>query len=452
MNTHRGICNRLVWMQETYQLTSQDRVLQKTPYSFDVSVWELFWPLFTGACLVLPRPEGHKDSGYLLKLIQEQQITTLHFVPSMLQVFLEEPGLDACSCLQRVFCSGEAISFKLQERFFARLGCELHNLYGPTEAAIDVTFWQCEQESERPIVPLGYPISNIKLYILDKYLQPVPIGIPGELHIGGAGLARGYLTRPELTAEKFIPNPFSNQAGSRLYQTGDKARYLRDGKIEFLGRIDNQVKLRGFRIELGEIEAVLRQHPQVRETAVILREDQPGHQRLVAYVVSGAESIDTSEVRRFLSEKLPDYMVPGAFVQMEALPLTPNGKSDRRALPAPDASVNLAASFVTPSTSTEKILAPIWAEVLNLEKVGIYDNFFELGGHSLLATQLISRIRGTFSLDAALRHLFEFPTVAELAGVIEKLQEQDVGLQTPAIVPLSREARRMKRSLLMEER
>ncbi|MBG1269111.1 non-ribosomal peptide synthetase, partial [Nostoc sp. WHI] len=436
MNTHRGIYNRLVWMQETYQLTSQDRVLQKTPYSFDVSVWELFWPLFTGACLVLPRPEGHKDSGYLLKLIQEQQITTLHFVPSMLQVFLEEPGIDACSCLQRVFCSGEALPLKLQERFFARLGCELHNLYGPTEAAIDVTFWQCEPKSDRQIVPLGYPISNIKLYILDTYLQPVPMGIPGELHIGGVGLARGYLARPDLTAQKFIPNPFDNQPGSRLYKTGDLARYLSDGNIEYLGRIDHQVKLRGFRIELGEIEAVLRQHPQVQETVVILREDQPSNKRLVAYIVNNTVSIDTSKVRHFLGEKLPDYMVPSAFVEMKALPLTANGKCDRRALPAPDATVNLAVSFVTPNTPTEKILAAIWCQVLGLQEVGIYDNFFELGGDSIKAIQVVSRL-AQHNLKIKERHLFQFPTIAELAqqAVLQNNQAEQGTIS--GIVPLT---------------
>ncbi|PSB17677.1 non-ribosomal peptide synthetase [Phormidesmis priestleyi ULC007] len=436
MNTHRGICNRLLWMQETYPLASHDRVLQKTPYSFDVSVWELFWPLLTGACLVLCKPEGHKDSAYLLQLIQEQQITTLHFVPSMLQAFLGVSGLNACHCLKRVFCSGESLPFQLQERFFAHLSCELHNLYGPTEAAIDVTFWQCQRDSVQPIVSLGYPISNIQLYILDHYLQSVPIGIPGELHIGGVGLARGYLNRPDLTAEKFIPHPFSPEPGSRLYKTGDLARYLSDGTIEFLGRMDHQVKLRGFRIELGEIEAVLRQDPQIREAVVILREDQPGDKRLVAYIVASTESIDTREVSRFLKEKLPDYMVPSAFVQLAALPLTANGKCDRRALPAPQASINSATRFVLPSTSTEKILAAIWAQALGLTEVGIYDNFFELGGDSIKAIQVVSRL-AQHNLRIKERHLFQFPTIAELvqqAVLHENQADQRIVL---GIVPLT---------------
>ncbi|WP_308189135.1 non-ribosomal peptide synthetase/type I polyketide synthase [Nostoc mirabile] len=285
MNTHQGVCNRLLWMQQTYQLTAADCVLQKTPFSFDVSVWEFFWPLLTGARLVVAKPGGHTDSAYLVNLTLEQQITTLHFVPSMLQVFLEEQGLERCSCLKRTFCSGEALPKKLLERFFARLNCELHNLYGPTEAAIDVTFWQCQPESNLRTVPIGRPIANTQIYILDHYLQPVPVGVAGELYIGGDGVARGYLNRCDLTTEKFIPNLFSNEPSSRLYKTSDLARYLPDGNIEFLGRIDNQVKIRGFRIELGEIEAALTQHLAVGETVVILREDDPDNKRLVAYIV-----------------------------------------------------------------------------------------------------------------------------------------------------------------------
>ena len=285
INKHGGIRNRLLWMQDAYQLTQVDRVLQKTPFSFDVSVWEFFWPLLTGARLVVARPGGHRDSAYLVKLISEQQITTLHFVPSMLRVFLEATGLETCGSLRQVMCSGEALPFELQERFFVQLNAELHNLYGPTEAAVDVTFWACERASERRIVPIGRPIANTQIYILDSHLQPVPIGVPGELHIGGVGLARGYLNRPELTAEKFIPDPFSAEADARLYKTGDLARYLPDGNIEYLGRIDHQVKVRGFRIELGEIEAVLSQHPAVREAVVIAREDMQGDKQLVAYVV-----------------------------------------------------------------------------------------------------------------------------------------------------------------------
>lgn len=430
MNTHRGIRNRLLWMQDAYQLTEADRVLQKTPFSFDVSVWEFFWPLLSGARLVVARPEGHKDSAYLVKLIAEQQITTIHFVPSMLQVFLEEQKLEACDCLRRVICSGEALSFELQERFFARLAehVELYNLYGPTEAAIDVTCWTCKRGGERHVVPIGRPIANVQIYLLDSHLQPVPIGVPGELHIGGIGLARGYLNRFDLTAEKFIPNSFGDEPGARLYKTGDLARYLPDGNIEYLGRIDHQVKIRGFRIELGEIETVLAGHPAVREVAVIARNSDrvpgdiilKGDKRLVAYFVAAQEPAPTSsELRSFLKQKLPEYMAPSAFVRLEAMPLMPNGKVDRRALPAPDTSwPKLTRTYVAPRNPVEELLTNIWAEVLGGEQVGIYDNFFELGGHSLLATQLIFRVRETFQVELPLRAFFENATVAGLAQTI----------------------------------
>jgi amino acid adenylation domain-containing protein/thioester reductase-like protein len=421
MIPHRGICNRLLWMQETYRLSERDRVLQKTPFSFDVSVWEFFWPLLTGAGLVVARPGGHRDSAYLVKLIAEQQVSTLHFVPPMLQVFLEEPGLETCDSLKRVICSGEALPFELQERFFARLSAELHNLYGPTEASVDVTFWACERESERRFVPIGRPIANTQIYILDPQLSPVPVGVPGELHIGGIGLARGYLHRPDLTAEKFIPDPFANEAGARLYKTGDLARWLPDGNIEFLGRLDHQVKIRGFRIEPGEIEAVLSQHPAVAQAMVLARDDESDHKRLVAYIVSQAEQAPTSEaLRGFLKEQLPDYMVPSAFVVLDILPLTPNGKVDRQALPLPAPTrLGLEQPFVAPRTPTEKALARIWAEVLRIERVGIHDNFFALGGHSLLTTQVAFRARHAFQVELPLHCLFEAPTVVGLAQVID---------------------------------
>ena len=292
LNTHKGICNRLLWMQETYQLGGTDVVMQKTPFSFDVSVWEFFWPLISGARLVVARPDGHKDSAYLVSLIQEQRVTTLHFVPSMLQVFLEEPELEGCISLRQVICSGEAFPYTLQERFFARHSADLHNLYGPTEAAIDVTYWPCQRQSQEQIVPIGYPIANTQIYILNPAGQPVPIGVKGELYIGGVGVARGYLNRPELTAERFLNDPFSDQPKARLYRTGDWARYLPSGAIEYLGRMDQQIKLRGFRIELGEIEAVLSQHPSVSQAVVVAREDMPGDKRLVAYIVQNSLGSD----------------------------------------------------------------------------------------------------------------------------------------------------------------
>lgn len=422
MNTHQAICNRLLWMQEAYGLTPADRVLQKTPFSFDVSVWEFFWPLLTGACLVVARPEGHKDSAYLVDVIVKDDITTIHFVPSMLRAFVEAEGVASCRSLKRVMCSGEALPFDVQERFFERLGAELHNLYGPTEAAVDVTFWACTPGSKRRSVPIGRPIANTQIYVLDARLQPVPVGVPGELHIGGMGLARGYLNRPALTADKFIPDPFSAEPGARLYKTGDLACYWPDGAIEFLGRLDYQVKIRGFRIELGEIEAVLEQHPSVRASAVLAREDVPGDLRLVAYVVPRAgPSAPIQDIREFLRNRLPDYMVPSAFVTLEALPLTPNGKLDRRALPAPDDSGReRAKEFVAPQTPLEEKLAEMWRNILGVERVGIHDNFFDLGGHSLKATQLIYQINKTFQTRLPLPDLFEQPTIAGLALLIEE--------------------------------
>jgi amino acid adenylation domain-containing protein len=422
VNVHRGLLNRLQWMQETYRLTAADRVLQKTPFTFDVSVWEFFWPLISGARLIVARPGGQRDSAYLVQVIKSQQITTLHFVASMLQVFLQAPGIEECISLKHVFCSGEALSYDLEQRFFERSSAALYNLYGPTEASIDVTAWECRRDNTAKVVPIGKPIANTQIHILDSHLNPVPIGVAGELHIGGDGLARGYLNRPELTAEKFIRNPFSTDPETRLYKTGDFARYLPDGNIEFLGRIDNQVKIRGYRIELGEIEAVLGQHPAVREAVVLSREDTPGDKRLVAYVVGTPGAIpSSSELRTFLQQKLPEYMVSPTFLFLESLPLTSNGKLDRKALPAPDQNrPEMEHTYTAPRTPVEELLANIWDEVLNLDKVGIHDNFFDLGGHSLLATQVVSRVWKTFQVELPLRALFEAPTVAGLAAEIER--------------------------------
>ncbi|PMB23516.1 non-ribosomal peptide synthetase [Fischerella thermalis] len=431
MNTHKGICNRLVWMQHTYQLTSQDAVLQKTPFSFDVSVWEFFWTLMSGACLVIAQPEGHKDTNYLVKLIAQQQVTTLHFVPSMLQVFLEAEGLEKCQSLVRVIASGEALPVQLQQRFFARLNAQLHNLYGPTEAAVDVTFWQCKKDdlSNQNTPPIGRPITNIQIYILDRYLNPVAVGVTGEVYIGGVGVGRGYLNRPDLTAEKFIPNPFSkDKEATRLYKTGDKARYLPNGDIEYLGRIDNQVKLRGLRIELGEIEAVISQYPAVRETVVVVRSDSVDAKHLVAYVVPQTEqTLTIAELRNFLESKLPNYMIPAAFVILEALPLTPNGKVDRKALPTPDtARPELEAIYQPPQTEVEKRIAYIWREVLNVEDVGIHDNFFELGGHSLLLVQVHSKLQKIFQRDFSLVEMFQYPTISHLARYFSQESSEEI--------------------------
>ncbi len=420
MNTHAGIRNRLLWMQETYQLTTHDAVLQKTPFSFDVSVWEFFWPLMAGARLVVAKPGGHQDSSYLVKLIRSCEITTIHFVPSMLQMFLEESGVEHCASLKRVICSGEALPWELKHRFFTRLGCELHNLYGPTEAAVDVTFWRCQKDDGLQTVPIGHPIANAQMHVLDRRMKPVPQGVAGELYIGGVGLARGYWNRPALTAEKFLPNPFGD-AGSRLYRTGDLGRYREDGAIEYLGRADHQVKIRGFRIELGEIEAALLRCQGVKEAVVTVREERAGDKRLVAYVAAAAGTSTTQLIETLkekLKQELPAYMAPSAFVSLERLPLSPNGKVDRKALPAPNF-IPESASSVLPRTPTEESLAGIWSEVLGIPSVGIHNNFFDLGGHSLLALQVISRTNDAFKVDLSLRALFEAPTIAGLAEKIE---------------------------------
>ena len=437
INTHQGICNRLLWMQDTYQLKANDRILQKTPFSFDVSVWEFFWPLITGASLVVAKPGGHRDSAYLVKLITQQQITTVHFVPSMLRIFLAEEDLATCSCLRQVICSGEALSVELQESFFTQMNStKLSNLYGPTEAAVDVTFWECLPQYQGRSVPIGRPIANTQIYILDFSLQPVPIGVTGELHIGGVNLARGYHNLPDLTTEKFISNPFKKSKSERLYKTGDLARYLPDGNIEYIGRSDHQIKMRGFRIELGEIEAVLNQHPSVGETIVAVSEDVCSDLRLVGYiVVNGQTSLTDRDLRSFLLGKLPEYMLPSAFVFLESLPLTSNGKVDRRSLPSP--TLDLKSSFVAPRHQVEEIVARIWSEVLKLDRVGIHDNFFELGGHSLLAMQVVSRLRKTFDVEFPLRSLFETPTVANLAVSIEQLCQLEQHSQASPILPRS---------------
>jgi amino acid adenylation domain-containing protein/non-ribosomal peptide synthase protein (TIGR01720 family) len=423
MNTHNAIHNRLQWMQETYHLTSVDAVLQKTPFSFDVSVWEIFWPLLSGARLVMALPERHGDSAYLAQLIAMHNITTLHFVPSMLREFLAEERLASQNALRQVFCSGEALSFELQQRFFACLHAALHNLYGPTEAAIDVTYWPCQRQSATPAVPIGHPIANTQIYVLDEYLQPVPIGVAGELHIGGLGLARGYFQRPDLTAEKFIPDPFSQEPGERLYKTGDLARYRPDGAIEYLGRVDHQVKIRGFRIELEEIEAVLGQHPAISSCAVLVREDRVGNKRLVAYIVpqrSGEDpSLSWSVLRSYLQEKLPDYMLPSLFIMLEALPLTPNGKLNRTALPTPDwETAAREGDVVAPRTEVEKILASVWEEVLGRQQVGTHDNFFALGGDSILSMQIIARASQQ-GVHFTPKQLFQYQTIAALSQVVE---------------------------------
>lgn len=420
MNTHQGLRNRLRWMQQQYGLTAEDRVLQKTPFSFDVSVWEFFWPLMVGACLVMARPGGHQDPVYLAETIEKRKITTLHFVPSMLRAFLNSGVAEKCRGLRRIICSGEALGIELARECRESIPAELHNLYGPTEASIDVTCWNCAESSE--VVLIGKPIANTQVYVLDSEMQPMPIGIGGELYLGGIGLGRGYLQQSSLTAEKFVPNPFSTEPGSRLYRTGDRVRWRANGNLEFLGRRDEQVKLRGNRIELGEIEAALRQHPSVNDDAVLVREDNRGAKRLTAYVVAANEqAFLNGALRKYLQEKLPEYMVPELFVPLGRLPLTPTGKLDRRALPQPGNERPVNAEFVAPATLVQEVVAAIWADVLGVEKVGKIDNFFHLGGHSLLAIQVVSRLREAFNAEVPVRSLFESPSLEQFSGRVQQI-------------------------------
>jgi amino acid adenylation domain-containing protein len=420
MLSHAAVCNRLWWMQAQYGLDEHDRVLQKTPFSFDVSVWEFFWPLISGATLVFAAPGGHKDPNYLIGLIEAKRITTCHFVPSMLAAFLPALRTGQCATLERLFTSGEALSYALLEQCNAKLGPILHNLYGPTEAAVDVSYWRGEHRPDHK-VPIGQPIANVQLHVLGPDLETRAIGLAGELHIGGICLARGYLNRPELTEEKFIANPYSSSPGARLYKTGDLARWLPDGTIEYLGRIDHQVKIRGFRIEPGEIEARLREHADVRDAVVHPWVDIDGDRRLVAYVIpNGDAAPGAATLRAFLALTLPEYMLPSAFVMLEDFPLTPSGKLDRKALPNPAPLPDQSHDYLPPRTPTEVLLARLWCEVLGLNRVGARDNFFDLGGHSLKAVNLIARMAGTFGGGQISQlDFYREPTIEAVARLID---------------------------------
>jgi amino acid adenylation domain-containing protein len=450
MIEHRSLVNRLVWMQKAYGLTSGDSVLQKTPFSFDVSVWEFFWPLITGARLVMARPEGHKDPNYLVDAINQHNITTLHFVPSMLQVFVDQVDAARCTSLARVIASGEALPAALVRKFQQRLPqVALHNLYGPTETTVDVTAWSCSPDPSLTSVPIGRPIDNTRAYILDEGGEPVPVGVSGELYIGGVGVARGYLNRPELTAERFLPDPFSTADGGRMYRTGDLCRWRPDGAIDYLGRNDFQVKIRGFRIELGEIEARLAEQPNVREAVVIAREDATGDKRLVAYIVPATGiQIEDRELRGPLACVLPDYMVPSSFVLLEQMPTTVNGKLDRDALPTPgNNEIHLEAApttiaklikakmsrngltppgrdparesaYVPPTDTLEVELIEIWEQILGVTHIGIQDDFFQLGGHSLLAARMFARVEEKLEKKLPFATLFRGATIEKLAEVI----------------------------------
>ena len=436
---HRGVVNCLAWMQETYRLDASDRFLLKTSLNFDPSVWELFWPLWVGATVVVAEPERHQDVAYLMRAVVEHGVTSLYLVPTLLRAFLEEPGVESCHTLRRVICGGESLPPAVLRLFYERLGAELHHSYGPTETSIASSEWLCDPAWTQT-VPIGKPLGNTQSYVLDARMEIVPVGVPGELYIGGECVGRGYLGRAGLTAERFVPNPFGDEAGSRLYRTGDLVKWLDGGNLEFLGRIDHQVKIRGQRIELGEIEAVLKEHPAVGDSVVVVRESKSGEASLLGYVTTKELSSDFEvELRLLLAAKLPAYMVPSETVILESFPLTPGGKVDRHALPAPeDVRPERERTQAWPRTPVEEILAGLWRDVLHAERVGIHDNFFALGGHSLLATQLMSRLRRAFGLELPLRQLFESPTIAELARHVEVGLRAGEGLDAPPVVAVER--------------
>ncbi|MCI0667953.1 MAG: amino acid adenylation domain-containing protein, partial [Methylococcaceae bacterium] len=416
---HHGLLNRLLWMQEVFQLQSGDCVLQKTPYAFDVSVWEFFWPLMAGASLVVEQPDAHRDPQHLIASIETYRITCLHFVPSMLRAFLEAPGLDRCSGLRWIVSSGEALDAGLAALAVERLPADLYNLYGPTEASIDVTFWNYQKGSPDAKVPIGRPIANTRIHVLDTRLNPVPPGCTGELYIGGIGLARGYIARPDLSAERFLPDPYSEEPGQRMYRTGDLARQRPDGAIEYLGRNDFQVKIRGYRIELGEIEVCLSRHPAIA-SALVQAVGDPGEQKLIAYAIPARKPPDIEALRGYLKQSLADYMIPAAFVFLDRWPLSANGKLDRRHLPAPDPA-RASDAYAAPRNHVESLLAGIWGAVLRLERIGIHDNFFALGGDSILSIQVAGRAHGQ-GLRFAPKDVFQYQSIAALAPHVQIIE------------------------------
>ncbi len=428
MVEHRSIVNRLLWAPELEELGADDVVLQKTPFSFDVSIWEFFWPLMTGARLQVARPGGHKDAGYLARLVEDAGVTVIHFVPSMLDLFLDVEGVGRqCRSLRHAVCSGEALPRDLISRFHGKMdpGVTLWNLYGPTEAGVEVSRWRCEPGTPDEAVPIGRPVPNTRLHVVDENLDPVPVGESGELIIAGVQVARGYWNRPDLTAESFIPDPVPMEAGGsggRAYRTGDRARWRSDGVVEFLGRLDDQVKLRGQRVEPGEVEAVLRRSPGVLQAAAVVRNDEAADPRLVAYVVLDDDHApDGDALRKDLATGLPDYMIPARFVFLDEMPLSANGKLDRSALPAPSRRrPQLDRPHTAPRDAVERFLAEAWAEILGVEPVGIHDPFFELGGSSLQAARFVNRLQDELDEVIYVVTVFDTPTVAGYADFLRR--------------------------------
>src|SRR5688500_6876823 len=440
MVPHRALGNHMAWMQGRFPLTAADRVIQKTPFSFDASVWELFAPLLVGARLVLAAPGGHQDPAYLVQLIVEQQITALKIVPSLLEQLLEA-GIEQCRSLRYVFCGAEAMPVKLAEKFFQQSAAELFNLYGPTEAAIDVTYWKCEPGPGRRNIPIGRPIINTQVYVLDERMRAVPLGVGGELYVGGENLAHGYWQRSELTAQSFVPHLYSESAGARLYRTGDIVRWNEAGDLEYVGRNDQQVKIRGYRIETGEIETALLERAEVGKAVVLVREEEGKGKQLAAFVVS-SNGVEPSgkELRGYLQERMPEYMVPGSIAVVSQWPLTPSGKVDRQAL----LSLSKAApesEYEGARTEVEELLVQVWQEVLGIERIGIHDNFFELGGDSIVSIQVVARLRQQ-GVKFSLREMFEHQTIAELAQVANATEQietkPDEAVGAVALTPIQK--------------
>lgn len=440
LSLHRGLCNRLMWMQDTFHLKEQDVVLQKTPYTFDVSVWEFLWPLRVGAKLIIAKPEGHRDVDYLIDLIRRKKVTTLHFVPSMLEAFLEHPESVACTSLSQLICSGEALPYDLKNRCLAHFPqAELFNLYGPTEASIDVSYWNCKETCCPGILPIGRPIANMQLYVLDRYLNLMPIGCEGELYIAGVGLALGYLNQDEKTKAHFIDHRLTPNKSIKLYKTGDLARWLPQGALDFIGRNDEQVKIKGLRIECGAIANVLKQHPDVLQCVVVPQDIHLGKKQLVAYCVPAQEGgLNSRELQQHLAEFLPDYMIPHYFVALEELPLSPNGKLNKNALPVPvSMHPTQSAKYAPARTLLEKQFVEIWEAILQVTPIGIHDDFFSLGGDSLSASEILVEIQKRLGLKIPLDLFFDGANIAALTAPPSKSQKENLALLLPHEIRLS---------------
>ncbi|MBL8006957.1 MAG: amino acid adenylation domain-containing protein [Ignavibacteria bacterium] len=422
INIHKGLTNQILWIKDYLRCSQEDVVLQKTSFSFDVSTFELFMPLICGAKLVFAVPDGHKNNAYLIDVVNRKKITIIHFVTSMLAMFLEEKGADKCTSLRLFVSSGEEVTLNVQNLFFRKFpDTELHDLYGPTETSVHVTYWKCDKHTKLNTVPIGKPVANTQAYVLDMYCNPVPAGVAGELHIGGDQVARGYHGRDELTLEKFIPDKFSDKEGAKIYKTGDLVRFMKDGNIEYFGRKDNQIKLRGFRIELGEIENAISHYPGIRLTVVIAKDYHDGDKRLIAYIVTeDNNAFKIPELKNHLQTKLPVFMLPSEFVLMDEIPLTGSGKVNKKALPEPEfIRANESTNYSEPKDTLELQLVKIWEKVIGKRPIGIKDNFFELGGHSLLALRLFGYIEKLTGKKLPLSTLFSYPTIEQLAVILK---------------------------------